>query len=60
MLTEETYVNRWERKLALYHAAGIFSREERQDGKLIITRSGDDGSINSQAVRKLICDIWGK
>ena len=60
MLTEETYVNRWERKLALYHAAGIFSREERQDGKLIITRSGDDGSIDSQAVRKLICDIWGK
>jgi hypothetical protein len=53
-LTEEAYVKRWERKLALYHKAGIHPRDEKPDGKLIITRSGDDGPIDSHAVRKLI------
>jgi hypothetical protein len=58
MLTEGTYIRRWERKLAQYRKAGIVPREESPDGRLIITRSGDDGSIDSQAVRKLIREIW--
>ena len=59
MLTEDSYVKRWERKLALYRRAGIFPHDERPGGKLIVSRSGKDGSINSQAVRQLIRDIWG-
>lgn len=59
MLTEDAYVARWERKVALYRQAGIISRDERPDGKLVVTRSGIDGSIDSQAVRRLIRDIWG-
>jgi UvrD-like helicase C-terminal domain len=59
MLTERAYAERWERKHALYRQAGIFAREERPDGRLIVTRSGEDGSIDSLAVRKLIRAIWG-
>jgi hypothetical protein len=60
MLTEDTYVKRWERKIALYRQAGIISRDEKPDGKLIVTRSGDDGSIDSQAIRMLVREIWGR
>lgn len=58
MLSEEAYVKRWNRKLEQYRNAGIQPREERPDGKLIITRSGEDGSIDSQAVHALIREIW--
>ena len=57
-LTEQTYSKRWQRKLKLYRKAGIYPREDRPDGKLIITRSGEDGSIDSLSLRKLIREIW--
>jgi hypothetical protein len=59
MMTEKAYENRWKRKLDLYRKANIHPRTERPDGTLIITESGQDGSIDSQALRKLIREIWG-
>lgn len=60
MLREESYRRRWERKLSLYRQAGIVPYCEDPSGRLIITKSGDNDSIDSQAVRSLIRRVWGK
>jgi hypothetical protein len=49
MMTDDTYRRRWEAKKAVYAKHGIIEGEN-----LIVSYDDDNGSIDSQAIRKLI------
>lgn len=61
MLHVPSYRQRWEAKLAWYESHGIQSLEEGggSDGKLLITRDEENGSIDSARIARLITEIVG-
>lgn len=61
MLSDERYRRRWNEKLKWLRGHGIVPREEGggEEGTLIVTRDSDDGGIDSEAVSKLIGELFG-
>ena len=61
MLSHERYRRRWNEKLKWLRGHGIVPREEGggEEGTLIVTRDSDDGGIDSEAVSKLIGELFG-
>lgn len=61
MLPDERYRRRWNDKLKWLRGHGIVPREEGggEAGTLIVTRDSDDGGIDSEAVSKLIGELFG-
>lgn len=60
MLSDGEYLRRWNEKLKWLNRHGIASREEGggTQGTLIVTRDSDDGGIDSEAISKLIDDVF--
>lgn len=60
MLSDGEYLRRWNEKLKWLNRHGIAPREEGggTQGTLIVTRDSDDGGIDSEAVSKLIDDVF--
>lgn len=61
MLPDERYRRRWNEKLKWLRGHGIVPKEEGggEAGTLIVTRDSDDGGIDSEAVSKLIGELFG-
>lgn len=60
MLSDGEYLRRWNEKLKWLNRHGIAPREEGggTQGTLIVTRDSDDGGIDSEAISKLIDDVF--
>jgi hypothetical protein len=59
MLQRPSYRRKWANKLEWYRSHGVLPQEEGggPNGTLITTRDGDDGSISSAALEKLIDEL---
>ena len=61
MLSDGRYRRRWNEKLEWLRGHGIVPREEGggEEGTLIVTQDSDDGGIDSEAVSRLIGELFG-
>ena len=61
MLSDEAYRQRWEEKVDWLKAHGISPREEGGGlmGSLVVTQDSSDGGIDSEAVSRLIEELFG-
>jgi hypothetical protein len=61
LLNDESYLRRWESKLAWYREQGVLPREEGTGSRatLIITKDTPKGGIKSQEIHSIIKEIWG-
>ena len=53
MLAVESYKKSWERKLRWY-------KENGYDSRLIVSQDGEDGSINSEEITKIVKSKFGR
>jgi ATP-dependent exoDNAse (exonuclease V) alpha subunit len=61
LLHDRAYRKRWERKLAGYRSLGVLPWEQGggEKGMLVTTRDDPGGGFDSQALAKLIKDVFG-
>jgi hypothetical protein len=61
MLQRPSYRRKWQAKLAWYQANGILLREDGvgENGTLVTTQDGNDGSISSADIERLVDELLG-